>query len=207
MRSSSAAANGGHHTSLLQYRDGFAIALLAVRPLRLANFLGVTLGVHLVMRHGTPWLCFESTETKNRMDLEFPFPTSLSEHLAHYLEVVRPVLAARRHVRAQRTADYLWLSQSGNPMGRQTLYAMLKKRTKRQFGKAVNPHLFRDCLATSIASGDANLAWTIPHMLGHWTPASSETHYVHTSGAPEHTIFQRHLEQLKARSRPKSKEK
>ena len=152
MREARTPALIGGHAGLLRHRDGLAMALLALRPLRLGNFLDVRIGVHLTNRFGVPWLCIAGAETKNRMDLEFPFPTELLEDLDHYLRVVRPRLASRSGRSGGQRCDHLWLSQGGKPLGRQTLYAMLKRRTLERFGKAVGPNLFRDCLATTMSA-------------------------------------------------------
>ncbi len=183
--------------ALLRYRDGLIVALLAMRPLRMGNFLSVRLGVHLADRHGVPWLCFPGAETKNGLDLEFPFPPGLLGNLRHYVGAVRPRLLAA----AKRDTGRLWLSRTGSPLGRQTLYAMLKRRTGERFGKELGPHLFRDCLATSLALQEPDLGWAIPYMLGHRNPESAERNYSHTGGLPEHVVFQRHLEELRRRKR------
>ncbi len=185
------------HEALLRYRDGLIIALLAMRPLRMGNFLSVRLGIHLTERHGVLWLCFPGEETKNGLDLEYPFPPGLLAHLRRYLDAVRPRLLAA----GERDAGYLWVSRTGSPLGRQTLYAMLKRRTAKRFGKELGPHLFRDCLATSLAAHEPDLGWAVAHMLGHRTRESADRSYSHTGGAPEHMVFQRHLEGLRRRKR------
>jgi integrase len=53
----------------------------------------------------------------------------------------------------------------------------IKKHTKAAFGKHLWPHLFRDCAATTIAIDDPKHAGSIMDILGHSTPATSETHY------------------------------
>ena len=184
-----------HHAALLRYRDGLIVALLAMRPLRMGNFLGVRLGVHLAERHGVPWLSFPGEETKNGLDLEFPFPPDLLRNLRHYVDAVRPRLLAA----GKRDTDRLWLSRTGSPLGRQTLYAMLKRRTGERFGKELGPHLFRDCLATSLAASEPDLGWAVAYMLGHRAPESADRSYSHTGGAPEHAVFQKHLDGLRRR--------
>ena len=74
---------------------------------------------------------------------------------------------------------------------------MLKRRTAERFGKALGPYLFRDCLATSLASRLPDLGWAVAHMLGHWTRESADRSYSHTGGAPEHMVFQRHSNELR----------
>ena len=80
----------------VRYRDGLIIALLAMRPLRARNFLGLILGRHLVRQDGRWWILIAASETKNRRPVEVPFPARLVDFLEHYLAAVRPMLA-RRH--------------------------------------------------------------------------------------------------------------
>ena len=49
------------------------------------------------------------------------------------------------------SANRLWLSQVGRPLTDNGLYGLVCRRTLDAFGKRVNPHLFRACLATSTA--------------------------------------------------------
>ena len=50
-----------------------------------------------------------------------------------------------------KSTNRLWLSRSGQPLSENGLYRLVCKRTREAFGKRVNPHLFRSCLATSTA--------------------------------------------------------
>jgi integrase/recombinase XerD len=184
-----------------QYRDGLAIALLALRPLRLANFLGLRLRSSVTDRRGAVWLDVPGEQTKTGLPLLLPVPSQLRAKLAFYLRVIRPTLAVGyENSKTVVRSDALWLSTGGRPWSRNGFYAMICRRTAARFGEPVNPHLFRDCLATSIAGGRPDLSWTIPLVLGHASQASSRKFYIHLSEAAALETFSRHLEKLRRKA-------
>lgn len=188
------------HRGMLEYRDGLAVALLAARPLRLANFLALKTGESLRLRGKKLWICFEASETKNGRTLEFPFPPEIRQQYEQYLKVIRPYLALGNGKRGDRTEGRFWVSEVGRPLSRNALYTIIMKRTLLGLGKPVNPHLFRDCMATSIATERSDLIWTIPHMLGHWNSVTSEACYTHAAGVPEQNAFSDHVISLRQRA-------
>ena len=195
-------SDGSERRRDTRYRDGLMLALLALRPLRLANFVGIELGRHLVDRGGTSWLTFEAAETKNRKALDFPFPDNLLPHLRHYLRQIRPRLCGQTTGRNplaffQEPGTRLWVSGTGAALRPRVFFTMTVRRTTEAFGQRVNPHLFRDCLATTLASGEADLTWAIPHVLGHKVLRTSERHYNHALGKREVETFQNHVEALR----------
>ena len=88
-----------------------------------------------------------------------------------YVERVRPILA-----RGRETAR-LWLNQYGDPMKDHGLYMQIVKVTERDFGHRINPHRFRDCVATTIAIEDPEQAQIIAPILGHRSLRTAERHY------------------------------
>jgi integrase len=54
---------------------------------------------------------------------------------------------------------------------------MIVARTVEAFGKPINPHLFRDCAATSIALEDPVHVRIASQILGHRSVASTERYY------------------------------
>jgi integrase/recombinase XerD len=45
---------------------------------------------------------------------------------------------------------HLWLDRWGRPMSSNAIRAQIESRTRDAFGKAVWPHLFRDCAVTEL---------------------------------------------------------
>jgi integrase/recombinase XerD len=169
-------AEAGVHASARKnaavFRTGLQVALLAMRPLRMRNFTSIRIGLHLVREGDTWWLRFEREETKTRQLIEAPFPTELYPALERYLCHYRDLLAAGRcH------GDQLWLGYRFKPQSQHTLQLSLARVTQRAFGKPINPHLFRDCAATSIAIQDPSAVRIAAAVLGHGNFASTEKHY------------------------------
>ena len=68
---------GSMRKRAMDYRNGFIVALLAVRPLRRRNFTMIEIGRHLVRSGEHYWLRFDDTETKTHIPLDIPFPELL----------------------------------------------------------------------------------------------------------------------------------
>ena len=161
------------------YRDGLIIALMAHRPLRLRSFSAITLGQHLTQRDTIWWLCFAATDMKTKQAMEMAFPLALVSHLKRYLDHHRPLLSeVRSRPGSLRPAtSALWIATGGTIMCAAAIGAQIGKHTAAAFGAPINPHLFRDCAATSIAIHDPEHVRTIIPILGHATIATSERHY------------------------------
>ena len=71
----------------------------------------------------------------------------------------------------------LWISRHGLPMSRETIYGSIRARTLEGLGRAINPHLFRDCVATSIAIEDPRHVNIASRLLGHREISTAEQHY------------------------------
>ena len=156
----------------VMFRDGLQIALLARRPLRKGNFASIEIGNHLVSERETWRLRFAADEMKNNQDLDILFPVELKGDLEEYLEVYRPLLAGSvyRGVR-------LWLTYRYSTKTTPQLPVSISNRTKQAFGKPINPHLFRDCAATSIAIDDPEHVRVAASVLGHRSFATTQRHY------------------------------
>lgn len=162
------------HRRSLAYRDGLAIALLAARPLRLRNLAGLVLGRTISQRDGAWWIVIPAAETKNRDPIEYRWPSALISHLETYLSDHRTVLAASPRY---SDGDPLWVSRYGFPLTGAGIYVSIVARTREGLGQVVNPHLFRDCLATSVAIDDPGHVGIATSLLGHRTPAITEKNY------------------------------
>jgi hypothetical protein len=73
--------------------------------------------------------------------------------------------------------DQLWISYGFKPQAAHTIGITITQRTEHAFGKPVNPHLFRDCAATSIAVHDPEHVRTTAAVLSHRSFATTERHY------------------------------
>jgi integrase/recombinase XerD len=164
-------------TRAAAFRDGLMIALLAARPLRLRNLAGLDLDRTLVSRGSQWWIEFSPSETKTEELIELPWPEILVTPLETYLGHHRGVLAQMRGGSTPSVGGALWISGHGSPMNRQTIYNRITARTLEVFGRAINPHLFRDCAATSIAIDDPDHVRVASPLLGHRTLSTTERYY------------------------------
>ena len=157
------------------FRDGLLIGFLIQRPFRSANLACISLGRHLEQRGGRWLLTVGATETKNREEIEGPWPANLVDALERYLQVHREALLDGSKPRLSTAA--LWISRQGNAMGADSIYAQICGRTKEEFGKSINPHTFRHIVATAIATSNPKGVADIKYVLGHTSMAASEKYY------------------------------
>ncbi len=157
----------------VMFRDGLIIALLAARPLRPRSLLSLELGHNLVRTGDGYRIALYPVDTKTRRAFDISWPTTLSSALERYLTVYRPKLAN------DRTSESLWISGAGQPLGRSGLLTCVSARTRSAFGKSIPPYLFRDCVATAIASDDPEHVKIVAALLGHASFRTGERHYIH----------------------------
>ena len=53
----------------------------------------------------------------------------------------------------------------------------INAETKKAFGHSLNPHMFRDIAATSVAIEDPAHVGVVTRLLGHSSPATAERYY------------------------------
>jgi site-specific recombinase XerD len=155
----------------LQYRDGLMIALLATRPLRRRTMRLIRLGRHLQHINGSWYLLFTAEETKQRRPLEFPLPSLLEPYLQSYLTGIRPYLLG------DHDDDHLWISARGQALSDAQIYARICRHTETVLGVRINPHLFRDCAATTLANEDPDHVMSVAPLLGHADLKTADQHY------------------------------
>lgn len=154
-----------------RFRDALIIAFLALRPIRLENLSSIELDRHLTKIGDRYWCRFVPAETKEGRPLEFPMPEALTPWLDHYLATYRPLLLR------DRKRPHLWISIRSTPMVDNSVYYRVTATTKRLIGSPINPHLFRDCAATTIATFAPEDIGIISRILGHSNLATAERSY------------------------------
>jgi integrase len=173
MHEADKAAKATAFSRALLYRDGLIIALLAPDPLRLTNITGLEIGRTLI-KDGATWsFNIPAEETKaGRLHLAI-LPDWSVPCIDRYIEHYRPSF------RNADATNALWLSRNGQPLDYNSIYRLVCNRTYAAFGKKINPHLFRSCLATSTAihhGAQMGLAMTV---LDHKRKEVMERHYIH----------------------------
>jgi len=158
---------------LLAYRDGLIIALLASRPLRRKNLAEMRLDKHVAINGGGIHISFDADEMKGDRELELWLPESITPAFLHYLSAVRP------RFRDSDEHQFVWCSNKGGQLHPDGIYQMIHRRTTAAFGKAINPHLFRDIAATAIAVDRPEQVHLSKDLLGHGSLDLTERHYLH----------------------------
>jgi integrase/recombinase XerD len=160
----------------VEYRDGLQIAMLACRPLRLGELMALRVDETIRKVESRYVVQLPASVTKNRRELERPYPGELTEAIDFYIHQVRPVLAARKASSAVGS-DAFWVSRRGNPMRPGNVSDRIRRLTRKHVGRDLSPHLFRDCAATSVAIKDPRHIGIVKDVLGHATLRTSEKHY------------------------------
>ena len=170
--------DGGLLAAAQRYQSGLIIALLAARPLRIRNFQAIVIGRSLRWDRTRYWLSFSAEETKTGGAIDEPLPDDLVPYLEGFLRDWRPFLL-RRGSRFGRDPTHrsLWVDRQGKPMREATLRELIKRYTRKRFGTAIWPHLFRHCLLTSVAIDQPELLRISAILLGHSNHQTGEKHY------------------------------
>ena len=176
-------------------RDGLMIALLAARPLRIKNFAGLRLGLHLRTTTSGYLIDIPANECKSGRPIETFVPEELTPWIALYLDVYRPILLR------QRQSDCLWVADKTVAYRSEALSQRIAMLTLKHFKVSISPHLFRDCAATTIATDDPEHVLSIAVLLGHSTLRTAENHYNHSRGVDANRHFQSNIRQLRRRAR------
>ena len=157
----------------VRYRDGLMLAILAARAFRRGNLAQMRVGQHISRIDGVYVCSFTAAETKNRRELVEPLPVALTPYIDRYLAEVRPALL-RGHV-----SDAFWVSTYRGALSEQSIYTKVCAATEEELGVRLSPHLFRDALATGIATDDPEHIRMASRLLGHADPRTTERHYIH----------------------------
>ena len=173
----------------LLFRDGLIIAFLALVPVRRRNLADFKVGRNLIDLSNHLLIVFDETETKTHTPFEVEWPDCLIEALEDYLQTYRPILEARCGRWYKPVDDALWLSKDGSPMTEIAIYDRIRERTKVKFGVAMNPHLFRDAAATTMAIADPAHVRLAAPLLGHRTFSTTEKYYQQAKTFEAHQVF------------------
>jgi integrase/recombinase XerD len=156
------------------FRDSLMLALLAARPLRLKNFTALARGQHLIQVAKGWEIYIPGEETKTGQPLHVSVPELLVPYLNTYLERVRPTFLKPDTQETNR----LWLGFKGRPLTAHSLYCRIIVITELLLGRSINPHLLRDCAATTLSTKSPEDALTAAALLGHRNFRTTERYYI-----------------------------
>ena len=185
-----------HRTHIAtQYRDGLIIALLICCPIRLKNLTELVIGQHLVFDGEAYGLQLTAAETKTGRPYRAAIPTELTGYIGRYLEVIRPELQS---IAPGGAGGRLWLGRFGTPLGSAAIRVQIEQRTKTAFGRAVWPHLFRDCAVTELVDLAPEEIGVAADLLGHTGLQTTQKHYIHAQGMTAHARVQEVIQRRRA---------
>ena len=157
----------------LLYRDGLMIALLSATVLRRRNLSELTPD-RTIVATGDRWsVSIPARQAKSRLHIEIPLPLELTTRMERFLDYYRAAFGGSDH------HNSLWPSRNGKPLSESQVYGRICKHSREAFGHAINPHLFRDCLATTVAIHDGAKIGTAIAVLGHTSAKTLDRHYNH----------------------------
>ena len=110
------------------------------------------------------------------------------------LDRERPVLLA-----GQPATDRLWIIWEGRPLTAGCCRTQIARITRERLGVRLTPHLFRDCVASTIAEHAPEHLGIIARILGHQTLQTAYAHYIHTGTARAARAHQTHIAALRSR--------
>ena len=150
------------------------IATLACRPLRLGNLIALEIGRQLQRQDDGWWIEIDAADTKTGEPVSLPFPDALVPALEAYLERWRRRLASPGRVAGSRA---LWLTEQGRGISPNHAYFRITRHTREAFGRPVNPHLFRDAAATTVAITQPVQVRIVGRLLGHRGIGTAQKYY------------------------------
>jgi hypothetical protein len=127
--------------------------------------------------------------TKTHTPLEILWPEELAAPLCVYLDVHRPLLVAINRRGAKLAGDALWVSSRGSPLTEMTIYNTIPCTHRKLSAKAINPHLFHDAAATTLAIADPAHVRVAAPLLGDRTSFIINKRRPSTHIAPTSTRF------------------
>ena len=173
----------------IQFRDGLIIAFAALRPWRRKNLAEMQISKSVIKKNGKWMLVLSKEETKTYSRDERTWPDVLVSELEMYLAIHRPVLMAQTGRWTSPVGNYLWVSSESSPQTQMSIYQQITKRTKEEFGVSINPHLFRDAAATTIAIEDPTHVGIGTCVLNHRSARTTEKYYQQAQQQRAHTKF------------------
>jgi hypothetical protein len=171
-----------HPYQAVKLRDGAMICLLA-------------LGRSFHVEPGQITICLDGSMTKNGQSWEGVVPDAAWGVLETYLNIGRPVLAARD----PGEHHAVWLGKHGAPMNIGQFTRAIGNRSKQQLGVDIPPHFYRDAAATTLAHASPSSARMIKPVLGHSTTRIAEGHYIQADTISAGRQLASALDQLRKR--------
>lgn len=177
-------------------KDAMMIVLLALMPMRRRAYANLELGRSLLRTRDGWRVVLDGSDLKCGQSWESAVHEPAASLLTHYVEVVLP----RLRVAGAADAGRLWLTIHGTPYHEAHLGARITLLTSRLIGRAICPHLFRDCAATTLALRSADEARAIRSLLGQTSERTATRHYIQAKSMEAARVLQEGIDELKRRN-------
>jgi integrase len=141
------------------------IAILTRAPIRVGNLMAIRIGTNLIRPGGDRaafHLVFPEYDVKNRVDLNFVLPDSVSELIDRYIDTFRKHLCNK----GQRS-DWLFPGVTGKARGSASASEAIAQCVERHAGLRVTAHQFRHAAAALILKHDPGNYEFARRVLGH----------------------------------------
>ena len=138
-----AAAQPLKSAHLTAYRDGLLIALFAARGRRLRSMSLLRIGRELLRPDQVFRIELTPDQVKTKKHDRFDLPAKLTSYIAHYLEVVRPILVKHG------SSDDVWIGRGGRKLPAKSIQERIFTLSLKRFGTAFGPHRFRHAIGTT----------------------------------------------------------
>jgi integrase len=149
--------------TLAKAQTALAIAILTYMPLRVQNLSALAFDTHLFLRAGRgaiSTLELSHGEVKNRRDLAFDIPPSVTNMLLEYRDRIAPRIIGHRPTR-------LFVKGDGTPKVARSVALLIAQQTKTRAGIVLSPHQFRHLSAKNLLDAQPGAFESVRQLLGH----------------------------------------
>lgn len=149
------------------------VAVITPCPIRRKNFADLSIGKDFIRLNRGWTILLPPDKVKNGEQVSLEVPGFLTEFIDHYIDNVRSTFPGGT------CSSKLWLTWFGKSMSGHAVYLRMVEVTEKHFGKALNPHIFRDCAATFLSWESPAAAKAGQGLLMHRSDRTTQKHYTH----------------------------
>ena len=178
----------------LDAQQALILAILQHAPVRCANLQAINLGQHLkqfAWSKETDWMLhWDSTDVKNKQELNFTLKGEVSRLLEIYLKRYRPILM-------NAPSSALFISHTGTQKCTATVGKQFKGFIKRELGLVMNIHLIRHLSAYIFLKHNPGHYGTVQVLLGHKNIQTTINFYAGFNQETDLAHYDKLIERLK----------
>lgn len=184
-----------------QYRVGALINAAAQFPLRLGNWQMMRIGQHIDLDTGR--ISFTAKEMKRKKPFEGTLSPEALKPIRNYVFRYRSKLICKDAI----DKGYLWPSEDGGMLHRNSLGRIVKSTILRRTGKSFNFHLFRHSAATFISERKPEQTDMAAGVLHHGSLRMTNKHYIRGTKRRAFKMFQSAVRAVIVKGRRKQQQR